>query len=86
MDAILTPTTPSTAFGINEKQTDPVQMYLNDIFTIPASLAGLPTISVPTTLTDGLPLGLQVIGKHFDEETVIRVGRTLEVAANFKCL
>ncbi len=86
VDAILTPTTPSTAFGINEKQTDPVQMYLNDIFTIPASLAGLPTISVPTTLTDGLPLGLQVIGKHFDEETVIRVGRTLEVAANFKCL
>lgn len=86
VDAILTPTTPSSAFGVNEKQTDPVKMYLNDIFTIPASLAGLPTIAVPTTLVDGLPLGLQVIGKHFDEETVIRVGRALEVAANFKTL
>lgn len=83
VDAILTPTTPSPAFGVNEKQTDPLKMYLNDVFTIPASLAGLPTIAVPTTRVDGLPLGLQVIGKHFDEETVIRVGRALEVAADF---
>ncbi len=86
VDAILTPTTPSPAFGINDKQTDPLQMYLNDIFTIPASLAGLPTISVPTTLTDGLPLGLQVIGKHFDEESIIRVAHAIEAAANFKTL
>ena len=59
-------------------------MYLNDVFTVPASLAGLPGLSVPTGLsTEGLPLGLQLIGKPFDEETVLRVGGVLEAAANF---
>ncbi len=88
IDVILAPTTPSTAFAIDTPQKDPVQMYLNDIFTIPASLAGLPTMSVPVGLcsNDGLPLGLQVIGRHYDEEAVLRVGHVLERAAMFKYL
>ncbi len=84
VDAILAPTAPSAAFGQGEKMDDPVTMYLNDVFTVPASLAGLPAISVPGGLTgDGLPLGLQVIGKAFDEEMVFRVGHALETAAHF---
>ncbi|HZT51181.1 MAG TPA: Asp-tRNA(Asn)/Glu-tRNA(Gln) amidotransferase subunit GatA [Stellaceae bacterium] len=83
-DAILTPTAPSAAFAIGEKMDDPVAMYLNDVFTVPASLAGLPAISVPAGLsTDGLPLGLQVIGRAFDEATVLRAGAALERAAAF---
>jgi len=84
VDAILTPATPSAAFGIGEKSDDPIAMYLNDVFTVTANLAGLPGISVPGGLSsEGLPLGLQVIGRAFDEETVLAVGRTLEKAANF---
>src|SRR6185312_6784769 len=72
-DAMLTPTAPSAAFAMGEKQDDPIAMYLNDIFTVPVNLAGLPGISVPAGLSsDGLPLGLQVIGRAFDEETVLR--------------
>jgi aspartyl-tRNA(Asn)/glutamyl-tRNA(Gln) amidotransferase subunit A len=82
-DGILTPTTPSAAFAIGEKADDPVAMYLNDVFTVPADLAGLPAISVPAGLSDGLPLGLQIIGRAFDEETVLRVGQVLETAARF---
>jgi len=83
-DAILTPTTPSPAFAIGERQDDPVAMYLNDVFTVPASLAGLPAISLPAGLTDdGLPLGLHVIGRAFDEETMFRVAGVLEAAAAF---
>jgi len=85
-DVILTPTTPTAAFAAGEKM-DPVSMYLNDVFTVPASLAGLPGISVPTGLnSEGLPLGLQLIGKSFDEETVFKVGGALEKAAGFKGL
>ena len=74
-DAILTPTTPSPAFALGEKQDDPITMYLNDVFTVPADLAGLPAISLPAGLSDdGLPLGLHVIGRAFDEETVLRLG------------
>jgi aspartyl-tRNA(Asn)/glutamyl-tRNA(Gln) amidotransferase subunit A len=81
-DAILTPTAPSAAFAMGEKMDDPVTMYLNDVFTVPSSLAGLPGISVPGGLgADGLPLGLQVIGRAFDEETVFAVGAALEKAA-----
>ncbi len=81
-DAILTPTAPSAAFAMGEKMDDPVTMYLNDVFTVPTSLAGLPGISVPAGLADdGLPLGLQVIGRAFDEETVFAVGAALEKAA-----
>ena len=84
VDVILTPTAPSAAFAIGEKQDDPLAMYLNDVFTVPASLAGLPGMSVPAGLSgDGLPLGLQLIGKAFDEETVLRAGHVLETAAGF---
>jgi aspartyl-tRNA(Asn)/glutamyl-tRNA(Gln) amidotransferase subunit A len=87
VDAILTPTAPSAAFAIGENQDDPIKMYLNDVFTVPASLAGLPGISVPVGLSgDGLPLGLQILGKAFDEETVLKVGGVLEQAAGFDAL
>jgi aspartyl-tRNA(Asn)/glutamyl-tRNA(Gln) amidotransferase subunit A len=79
VDAILTPTAPSDAFKLGEKQDDPITMYLNDVFTVPASLAGVPAMSVPAGLSaQGLPLGLQVIGRMFDEETVLKVGAVLE--------
>jgi aspartyl-tRNA(Asn)/glutamyl-tRNA(Gln) amidotransferase subunit A len=87
VDAILTPTAPSAAFGIGEKMDDPVTMYLNDVFTVPASLAGVPAMSVPAGLSsEALPLGLQVIGRHFDEETVFAVAGALEQAADFSAL
>lgn len=83
-DVILTPTTPSAAFALNEKQDDPIAMYLNDVFTVPASLAGLPGISVPAGLDkDGLPLGLQIIGPAFGEEIVLKAAGVLETAAGF---
>lgn len=86
-DLILTPTTPSAAFAHSEKMDDPISMYLNDVFTVPTSLAGLPAISVPAALSpEGLPLGLQLIGRHFDEESVLLGGRVLEEAANFAFL
>jgi aspartyl-tRNA(Asn)/glutamyl-tRNA(Gln) amidotransferase subunit A len=85
VDAILTPTAPSAAFGMGEKMDDPIKMYLNDVFTVPASLAGVPAMSVPAGLSEeGLPLGLQVIGRHFDEETVFAVSGALEQAADFR--
>ncbi len=84
VDAILTPTAPSAAFAIGETDGNPVTMWLNDIFTIPTSLAGLPGLSLPTGLSaDGLPLGLQVIGRPFDEETVLKVAEVMEKAAGF---
>jgi len=84
VDALLTPTTPESAFGIGEKSDDPVAMYLNDILTVPANMAGLPALSVPAGLSArGLPLGLQVVGRAFDEETVLQVGASLERAAGF---
>ena len=84
VDAILTPSTPSAAFALGDKQIDPLQMYLNDIFTVTANLAGLPGISVPAGVdAGGLPLGLQVIGKALDEATVFQVAGALEKAAGF---
>ncbi|MBI0432796.1 Asp-tRNA(Asn)/Glu-tRNA(Gln) amidotransferase subunit GatA [Roseomonas sp. KE0001] len=84
VDAILTPATPSAAFGRDDKQDDPVAMYLNDVFTVTANLAGIPGLSVPAGLdAKGLPLGLQVLGRPFDEETVFAVGAALERAAGF---
>lgn len=83
-DVLLTPTTPTPAFGIGEKLDDPLSMYLNDVFTVTANLAGLPGISVPAGLSaNGLPLGLQLIGKSFDEETLLRAAGVLEEAAAF---
>ncbi|HYZ34766.1 MAG TPA: Asp-tRNA(Asn)/Glu-tRNA(Gln) amidotransferase subunit GatA [Crenalkalicoccus sp.] len=87
VDAIVTPATPSAAFGMDEKQDDPVTMYLNDVFTVTANLAGLPGLAVPAGLdAQGLPLGLQVIGRAFDEETVFAVGAAIERAADFRAV
>jgi len=84
VDAILTPSTPSAAFALGDKQIDPVAMYLNDIFTVTANLAGLPGISVPAGLdSNGLPLGLQLIGKALDESTVFSLAGALEDSAGF---
>ena len=78
-DFILTPTTPSQAFQIGEKEEDPIKMYLNDIFTVPASLAGIPGISVPFGKSkEQLPLGIQLLSKHFDEQTILNAGFYLE--------
>ncbi|HTW28310.1 MAG TPA: Asp-tRNA(Asn)/Glu-tRNA(Gln) amidotransferase subunit GatA, partial [Acetobacteraceae bacterium] len=87
VDALLTPTTPTAAFAQGEKMDDPITMYLNDVFTVPANMAGVPGLSVPAGLdAQGLPLGLQVIGRPFDEETVFAVGSVLERAAGFDAL
>ncbi len=87
VDALLTPATPSAAFGQGEKMDDPITMYLNDIFTVPVNMAGLPAMSVPAGLdAQGLPLGLQIIGRPFDEETVFAVGAAIERAAGFSTL
>ncbi len=84
VDALLTPTAPSAAFAQGENMDDPVTMYLNDAFTIPASMAGIPGMSVPAGLgAAGLPLGLQVLGRPFDEETVFAVAGAIERAAGF---
>ena len=83
-DVILTPTAPSAAFAFGSKSDDPLSMYLNDVFTVPASLAGLPALSVPAGVdAGGLPLGLHLIGRKLDEETVLKVGHVIEQAAQF---
>jgi aspartyl-tRNA(Asn)/glutamyl-tRNA(Gln) amidotransferase subunit A len=83
-DVILTPTAPSDAFAIGDNQDDPVAMYLNDVFTIPASLAGLPALALPIGLSKaGLPLGLHLIGRAFDEETVFKTAEVIEREAGF---
>ena len=85
VDAILTPSTPSSAFKIGEKTNDPVSMYLNDIFTVPINLAGLPAISIPAGHDKaGYPLGLQVIGKAFDEQNILNIAYSIEKNINFK--
>jgi aspartyl-tRNA(Asn)/glutamyl-tRNA(Gln) amidotransferase subunit A len=83
-DLLLTPTAPSAAFGLGEKLADPIAMYLNDVFAVPASLAGLPAISVPAGLDgQGLPLGLQIIGKALDEQSVLNAALAFEERAGF---
>jgi aspartyl-tRNA(Asn)/glutamyl-tRNA(Gln) amidotransferase subunit A len=83
-DLLLTPTAPSAAFGLGEKMADPLAMYLNDVFAVPASLAGLPAISVPAGLdAQGLPLGLQIIGKALDEQSILNAALALEERAGF---
>jgi aspartyl-tRNA(Asn)/glutamyl-tRNA(Gln) amidotransferase subunit A len=87
VDALVTPTAPSAAFAQGEKMDDPIKMYLNDVFTVPANMSGIPGLSVPAGLdASGLPLGLQVLGRPFDEESVFAVGAALERAAGFKAL
>jgi len=80
-DIIVTPTAPTTAFKIGEKTQDPLQMYLSDIYTISINLAGLPALSLPCGFDgDTMPIGMQIIGKHFDEATVLRAARAYEQA------
>jgi aspartyl-tRNA(Asn)/glutamyl-tRNA(Gln) amidotransferase subunit A len=84
-DLLLTPTAPTGAFALGAKSDDPVAMYLNDVFTVPASLAGLPAMSVPAGLDQqGLPLGLQVIGRPLDEQAVLDAALAIEERAAFR--
>ena len=85
VDAILTPSTPSSAFKIGEKKDDPISMYLNDIFTVPVNLAGIPAISIPAgTDANNFPLGLQLIGKPLDEQKLLNIALAAEKKINFK--
>ncbi|MCE2517712.1 MAG: Asp-tRNA(Asn)/Glu-tRNA(Gln) amidotransferase subunit GatA [Alphaproteobacteria bacterium] len=87
VDLLLTPATPSAAFPLGQKDVDPVTMYLNDVFTVPASLAGVPAMSVPSGLaSNGLPLGLQLIAPSFREDTLVKAGRVVEKAAGFAAI
>ena len=83
VDALVTPTSPVTAFKIGEKSGDPVQMYLIDVCTLPVNIAGLPGLSVPCGFSDGLPVGLQLIGPHFSEETLLRTAHAYESATEW---
>ncbi len=82
-DALVTPTSPTVPFNIGEKVDNPVQMYLSDVCTLPINIAGLPAISVPAGFADGLPIGLQIIGKPFDEETILRIAFSYEQATDW---
>ena len=82
-DAIVTPTTPTVAFKLGEKTSDPVQMYLNDIFTQPANIAGIPAISVPCGVADGLPIGLQIMTNHMAEDTLLQLAYAYEQATSW---
>jgi aspartyl-tRNA(Asn)/glutamyl-tRNA(Gln) amidotransferase subunit A len=83
-DVIITPTSPTVAFGIGERTADPFKMKLADILTIPANMAGIPGISIPCGFSDGLPIGLQILGKSFDEETILRAAYAFEQATEFR--
>jgi len=84
VDVIVTPTAPSVAFGIGEKISDPLQMYLSDIFTISVNLAGVPAISIPCGFnSEGLPIGFQIIGKHFDEKSILKVAYAYEQSTDW---
>ena len=83
-DVLVSPTAPTPAFGLGEKVEDPLSMYLSDVCTIPVNLAGIPAISIPCGLEDGLPVGLQIMGKVLDEATILRVARSLEEALDFR--
>ena len=83
-DVILTPTSPTTAFKIGEKADDPLQMYLSDVYTIPVNLAGIPGMSVPCGLAEGLPVGLQLLAAHFDEAAIFRAASAFEAATPFE--
>jgi aspartyl-tRNA(Asn)/glutamyl-tRNA(Gln) amidotransferase subunit A len=83
VDVILSPTTPTAAFGVGEKTSDPLSMYMSDIATIPVNLAGLPAISVPCGFDKGLPVGLQIIGNEFCEEILLKTAFTFESETDF---
>src|SRR5262249_13734052 len=83
-DVLITPTAPTPAFRLGEKTADPVQMYLSDVCTLPINIAGIPGLSVPCGFEDGLPIGLQVLGRAFDEATILRVAHAYEQAADWR--
>ena len=83
VDIIIGPTTPSPAFKIGQKIDDPIQMYLNDIFTIGANLAGLPALSVPCGFSSGLPVGMQLIGTHLNESLILKIGHYFQKETNW---
>ena len=84
-DAIITPTVPNTAFKIGEKVNDPLSMYLEDLCTIPVNMAGLPSVSIPCGFdANGMPIGMQIIGKHFDEAKILRIARAFENVTDYK--
>ena len=82
-DVLITPTSPSTAFLIGEKTEDPLQMYLNDICTIPANIAGIPAISIPAGFSNGLPIGMQIMGNYFSENTILNAAYAFEQATEW---
>jgi len=83
VDVLITPTMPYPAFRLGEKIDDPLSLYLADVDTVPINLAGVPSISVPCGFSDGLPVGMQIIGKHFDEATILRTAYTFEENTDF---
>ena len=82
-DALVTPTSPTVPFKIGEKVDDPLQMYLSDVCTLPINIAGLPAISIPAGFADGLPIGMQIIGKPFAEETLLKIAYAYEQATEW---
>jgi aspartyl-tRNA(Asn)/glutamyl-tRNA(Gln) amidotransferase subunit A len=82
-DALVTPTSPTVPFKIGEKANDPLSMYLSDVCTLPINIAGVPAVSIPAGFVEGLPVGMQVIGKHFAEETILRVAFAYEQATDW---
>ena len=82
-DALVTPTAPTVAFRLGEKTEDPVQMYLGDVYTVPANVAGLPAISIPCGMSDGLPVGMQLIGSHLSESVLLRIAHAYEQATEW---
>ena len=83
-DVIVGPVSPTVAWNLGEKMNDPLKMYLSDTYTIPASLAGLPGLSVPCGFSDGLPVGLQILGNYMEDELVLSVGEVYEKATNWR--
>jgi len=82
-DALVTPTSPTVAFKLGEKLEDPMQMYLSDVCTLPINIAGIPAISIPAGFVNGLPVGMQVLGKPFNEETILRIAFAYEQATEW---
>jgi aspartyl-tRNA(Asn)/glutamyl-tRNA(Gln) amidotransferase subunit A len=82
-DALVTPTSPTVPFKIGEKVDDPLQMYLSDVCTLPVNIAGLPAVSIPAGFADGLPIGMQIIGKPFSEETLLKIAYAYEQSTDW---
>jgi aspartyl-tRNA(Asn)/glutamyl-tRNA(Gln) amidotransferase subunit A len=82
-DALVTPTSPTVPFKIGERVNDPLQMYLSDVCTLPINIAGLPAISIPAGFADGLPIGMQIIGKPFAEETLLKIAYAYQQATDW---